>query len=87
MKKIFKKGYLYYTPAYPLCQQFLRQFTIISHLRCAVSNQSVRFAWDDLQKVKRSPEGADERFSKGIFMKKIFKKGYLYYTSVYPFCQ
>ena len=52
-----------------------------------VSNQSVRFAWDDLHKVKRSPEGADERFSKGIFMKKIFKKGYLYYTPVYPFCQ
>ena len=39
------------------------------------------------EKVKRSSEGADERFSKGIFMKKIFKKGYLYYTPQPPICQ
>ncbi|MEE1397644.1 MAG: hypothetical protein U0L99_06600 [Ruminococcus sp.] len=26
------------------------------------------------EKVKRTPEGAGVRFSKGIFMKKIFKK-------------
>jgi len=52
-----------------------------------VSFLNVLVTWDDLHKVKRSPEGADERFSKGIFMKKIFKKGYLYYTPVYPFCQ
>ncbi|WP_337619877.1 hypothetical protein, partial [Ruminococcus sp.] len=39
------------------------------------------------EKVKLPPEGADGSFSKGIFMKKIFKKGYLYYTPVYPLCQ
>ena len=38
-------------------------------------------------KVKRTPEGADVRFIKGIFMKKIFKKGYLYYTLCHPTCQ
>ena len=39
------------------------------------------------EKVKCPSEGADGHFNKGIFMKKIFKKGYLYYTPVYPFCQ
>ena len=39
------------------------------------------------EKVKCPSAPSDGHFNKGIFMKKIFKKGYLYYTPVYPFCQ
>lgn len=50
-------------------------------------NSSSKESHPFLQKVKRTSEGADVRFSKGIFMKKIFKKGYLYYTRQPPICQ
>ena len=39
------------------------------------------------EKVKCPSEGADGHFNKGIFMKKIFKKGYLYYILPIPSCQ
>ena len=39
------------------------------------------------EKVKCPSEGADGHFNKGIFMKKIFKKGYLYYTRSKGVCQ
>lgn len=87
MKNFLRKDTYIILPPTPSVNSFQDNLQLFHIFRRAASNQPVRFAWNDLHKVKRSPEGADERFSKGIFMKKIFKKGYLYYTPVYPFCQ
>ena len=81
MKKIFKKGYLYYTRSKGVCQAILPDFFYFTFfVKCVHICQNFGI-------VKHPSVCTDGCFSKGIFMKKIFKKGYLYYTHSKGGCQ
>ena len=81
MKKIFKKGYLHYTRSKGVCQAILPDFFLFYIFR------QMRSHLAEIRIVKCPSVRTDGHFSKGIFMKKIFKKGYLYYTRNKGICQ
>ena len=81
MKKIFKKGYLYYTRSKGICQAILPDFFYFTFFDKCIH------IWQKSEIVKCPSVRTDGHFSKGIFMKKIFKKGYLYYTRSKGICQ
>ena len=68
MKKIFKKGYLYYTRSKGICQAILPDFFYFTFFDKCIH------IWQKSEIVKCPSVCTDGHFSKGIFMKKILRK-------------